>query len=196
MQRHDTQRHVAPRDVGEARLAHALGQGALRREAADADLLIVVVDASEPLREEDLLVLSEVGHARHIVALNKSDLPTFSTARFIQPFGSLPNSSAVVSVSAKSEAGLESLRAAILQPFANGSARNEGLLITNARHHDLLVRSIAAVVSAEQLLVQHASEEIVLVGLHSALRCLGEITGQTTSDEILGQIFSTFCIGK
>jgi tRNA modification GTPase len=99
-------------------------------------------------------------------------------------------------VSAKSEAGLESLRTAILQPFANGNAHNEGLLITNARHHDLLVRAIEAIASSAQLLDERASEEMVLVGLHNALRYLGEITGETTTEEILGQIFSTFCIGK
>ena len=102
----------------------------------------------------------------------------------------------MVSVSAKSEAGLENLRAAILQPFANGSAQSEGLLITNARHHDLLMQSIEAVASSERLLNQRASEEMVLVGLHNALRYLGEITGETTTEEILGQIFATFCIGK
>ena len=174
----------------------SMGVARARREAADADLLIVVVDGSDSLREEDLLLLAEVGQAHHIVALNKSDLPTFSRARFIEQLASLPNCSALVSVSARSEAGLESLRAAILAPFANGSAHSEGLLITNARHHDLLVRSIEAIVSSEHLLKERASEEIVLVGLHSALRYVGEITGQTTTDEILGHIFSTFCIGK
>jgi tRNA modification GTPase len=70
------------------------------------------------------------------------------------------------------------------------------LLITNARHHDLLARSIEAIASSEQLLIERASEELVLVGLHKALRDLGAITGETTTEEILGQIFSTFCIGK
>ena len=172
-----------------------IGVARARREAADADLLIVVVDGSESLRDEDRFVLAEVSSVRHIVALNKSDLPTFSTAMFDEQQAD-PNCPAVVSVSAKSEAGLESLRTAILQPFANGNAHSEGLLITNARHHDLLVRSIDAIASSEQLLDERASEEMVLVGLHNALRYLGEITGETTTEEILGQIFSTFCIGK
>lgn len=172
-----------------------IGVARARREAADADLLIVVVDGSESLRDEDRFVLAEVSHVRHIVALNKSDLPTFSTA-ILDEQQADTNGPAVVSVSAKNDAGLESLRTAILQPFANGSALNEGLLITNARHHDLLVRSIDAIASSEQLLDERASEEMVLVGLHNALRYLGEITGETTTEEILGQIFSTFCIGK
>ena len=174
----------------------SMGVERARREAADADLLIVVVDGSEYLRDEDELVLAEVASARYIVALNKCDLPTFSLSRFDEGIGPLPNCLALVSVSAKSEAGLDSLRTAILQPFANGDVHSEGLLITNARHHDLLVRAIEAIGSAERLLKQRASEELILVGLHGALRYLGEITGETTTDEILGQIFSTFCIGK
>jgi tRNA modification GTPase len=172
-----------------------IGVARSRREAADADLLVVVVDGSESLSDEDRLVLAEVSNVRHIFALNKSDLPTFSTAMFDRQQAD-PNSPAVVSVSAKIETGLESLRTAILQPFANGNAHSEGLLITNARHHDLLVRAIEAIASSEQLLDERASEEMVLVGLHNALRYLGEITGETTTEEILGQIFSTFCIGK
>jgi len=88
------------------------------------------------------------------------------------------------------------LRAAVLEPFANGNGESQGLLITNARHHDLLQRSVDAIESSLSLLQAQASEELVLVGLHNALRSLGEITGETTADEILGRIFSTFCIGK
>ena len=174
----------------------SMGVERTRRVAADADLLIVVVDGSESLHEEDEVVLAEVRSARHIVALNKSDLPTFSSTRLETQSDPLQNCSALVSVSATTEAGLKALRAAILQPFANGNAHNEGLLITNARHHDLLVRAIEGINSSVGLLDQRASEELVLVGLHSALRYLGEITGETTPDEILGQIFATFCIGK
>jgi tRNA modification GTPase len=173
----------------------SIGVERTRRAAADADLLVVVIDGSEALRQEDQTVLSEVANAKHIVALNKSDLPTFSVAHFSDRHVN-GDSSTIIPVSAKTDAGLESLRAAILQPFANGSAQDESLLITNARHHDLLARSIDAVDSSERLIRQRVSEELVLVGLHNALRYLDEITGETTTEEILGQIFSTFCIGK
>ena len=168
----------------------SLGVDRARREAADADLLIVVIDGSETLSDGDRLVLAESREARHIVALNKCDLPNFSADGFNR------NGSNVVSVSAKSLAGLESLRAAILEPFANGNGESQGLLITNARHHDLLQRSVEAIESSVSLLQSHASEELILCGLHNALRSLAEITGETTTDEILGRIFSTFCIGK
>jgi len=78
----------------------------------------------------------------------------------------------------------------------NGRNITEGLVVTNARHHDLLLRSVEEIRSSSDLLTQHASEELILVGLHNALRYLGEILGEITTDDILAKIFSTFCIGK
>jgi tRNA modification GTPase len=173
----------------------SIGVERTRRAAADADLLIVVIDGSEQLRPEDRTVFAEVMNTKHLVALNKSDLAGFPAAQLsdVVVHGA---SAQVISVSAKTEAGLESLCTAILAPFVNGSAAGESLLITNARHHDLLLRAIEALDSSKRLLVERASEELLLVGLHNALRYLDEITGETTTEEILGQIFSTFCIGK
>ena len=172
-----------------------IGVDRTKREAADSDLVILVIDGSEELRDEDHAAMSEVAKARYMIALNKSDVPTFSitTSESLSMNG---NSPAVVAVSAKTGDGIDELRTAIIQPYVNGSATGDGLLIMNARHHDLLVRASDAVKQSEDSLYARASEEIVLVGLHNALRYLGEITGETTSDEILGQIFSTFCIGK
>ena len=173
----------------------SIGVERTRRAAADADLLIVVIDGSEQLRPEDRTVFAEVMNTKHLVALNKSDLASFPAAQLgdVAVDGA---SAQVISVSAKTEAGLESLWTAIVEPFANGSAAGESLLITNARHHDLLLRAIEALDSSKRLLVERVSEELLLVGLHNALRYLDEITGETTTEEILGQIFSTFCIGK
>jgi tRNA modification GTPase len=173
-----------------------MGVERTKREAADADILIVVVDGSARLQDEDRDVLSEVENQLHLVALNKSDLESFSASRTGDDISASANCVGILSVSAKSEAGLETLRAAILKPFLNGRSQSDGLLITNARHHDLLTRTIAALHTSESLMHERASEELVLVGLHNALRLLDELTGETTSDDILGQIFSTFCIGK
>jgi len=173
----------------------SIGIDRTRREAADSDLLIVVIDGSESCTDEDRSVIADVSGQRHIIAINKSDLPTFSVSRAHDDVGR-SNQHQIVSVSAKTNGGLQELRAAILESFRNGHATTEGLLITNARHHDLLQHAIEAVKAAQELLADRASEELILVGLHNALRFLGEITGETTSDEILGQIFSTFCIGK
>ena len=175
----------------------SMGVDRTRRAAADADLLIVVVDGSEPLSDEDSLVFEDVANKLHIVAINKSDLSTFSPAVISKDVGKVDDHRVTtVSVSALTEAGLADLRAAILKPFVNGTGVSEGLLITNARHHDLLLRCVEAIQSSEELVRNRASEELILVGLHNTLRYLGEITGETTTDDILGQIFATFCIGK
>jgi tRNA modification GTPase len=92
--------------------------------------------------------------------------------------------------------GLEELTAAILTPFGAVDSEAVGLLVTDSRHYDLLRRAQASLERSAELYSRSASEEIVLVGLHNALRFLGEITGETTTDDILSKIFSTFCIGK
>jgi tRNA modification GTPase len=102
----------------------------------------------------------------------------------------------VVHVSALTGTGLSDLSAAILEPFGTVDSESVGLLVTDSRHYDLLVRAVASLEESASLMKGNASEELVLVGLHNALSYLGEITGETTTDEILGRIFSTFCIGK
>ena len=173
----------------------SIGVDRTRRAAADADLLVVVIDGSERTNEEDEAVLEQAATKTHVIALNKSDLPTFSNA-LVHDRHRTNGSPTTVSVSAATQEGLSDLRAAILKPFVNGNGAGEGLMITNARHHDLLMRAINSISSSEELIRNDASEEIVLIGLHNALRSLGEITGETTTEDLLGQIFSTFCIGK
>lgn len=168
----------------------SLGVDRTRRVAADADLLVVVIDGSQPVSDEDKEVLEQASSKPHVIALNKSDLPGFSQ---IAINGS---PSAAITVSAVTEKGISDLRSAIIEPFANGNRDGEGLMITNARHHDLLLRAVSALESSEQAIREGASEEIVVIGLHNALRFLGEITGETTTEDLLGEIFSTFCIGK
>jgi tRNA modification GTPase len=168
-----------------------LGVERTRRAIADADLTVVVLDGSEPLTHDDTEVLAEVGGLPHLIALNKSDLDSFKLNGLLNyPF--VP----VIPISAKTAAGLDVLRAAILKPFAEGGAPNGGLLITDARHHDLLRRTQTILQTSAHLLEQRASEELVLVGLYDALRFLGQITGETTTEDVLSQIFATFCIGK
>lgn len=174
----------------------SIGVERTRRVAADADLLVVVIDGSQRTNEEDEAVLEQAASKTHVIALNKSDLPTFSNELVNDRLRTNGSATPTVSVSAATEEGLSDLRAAILKPFVNGNGNGEGLLITNARHHDLLVRAMSSIASSEELIRGAASEEIVLIGLHNALRFIGELTGETTTEDMLGEIFSTFCIGK
>jgi tRNA modification GTPase len=170
-----------------------LGVERTRRAIADADLVVIVLDGSLPLIQEDRDIFNEVAESSYIIVLNKNDLDSFKN---IRPDDLNNPSATVLNVSAKTGAGLEALRAAILEPFTTFDTNDTGLLITDARHFDLLQRTQSALSSSLELLEQRTSEELVLVGLYDGLRFIGEITGETTPDDVLSQIFATFCIGK
>ncbi len=170
-----------------------------RRTMVDADLVIAMVDVSEERSEEDLEILNHLEAAQQIVVLNKIDkLSPESVRGFREELKSMVSSGthAFVELSAKTGAGLDALRDSIVEPFSPTEVNSDGFLVSDARHYDLLVRSRDEIDSSISLLEARASEEIVLVGLHNALRFLGEITGETTTEDMLTRIFSTFCIGK
>jgi tRNA modification GTPase len=151
------------------------------RAIDDADLVLEVLDASGDEVENRVEAKTQIPS---ILVFNKCDL----TSKRIDPLA--------IYVSALTGDGLDALRAAILELFNRADRSQDGLLITNARQHELLKRAAAELESASGLLEQNVSEEMVLVPLHNALKCLGQITGETTTEDILTQVFSTFCIGK
>jgi tRNA modification GTPase len=169
-----------------------MGIARTRRAIADADLVVAVIDGSQPLNEEDKRIVSEASESYSVIALNKSDLASFRINNAQQ----LTQNSCLVPVSAKTGAGLQSLCAEIIKPFSANCLDENSFVITNARHFDLLRRTSDALNSAGGLVRQQQSEEIILAKLYEALRFLGEITGETTPEAILSQIFSSFCIGK
>lgn len=174
-----------------ADMVEKLGVERTRRIMADADLVIVVLDASESLTFEDEQILSATEDLNRLIVINKIDLENqkkFSEKIF--------KNSQIVRVSAKKEIGLEELEQAIVSPFSPQEIDNSGFLVSDARHFDLLIRAKSETENSINLLENKLSEEIVLIGLHNSLRYLGEITGETTTEDMLTRIFSTFCIGK
>lgn len=178
----------------------SIGVERSRRTMADADVVMVMLDVSEPAAEEDLKILLSVDSAEHIIVVNKIDkVDTTQVSGFIAALKDKldhDHTPPIVEVSAKTGDGLAHLRSAILKPFAPGELSSGGFLVSDARHHDLLLRTNDEMGHSLELLEQHASEELILVGLHNALRYLGQITGETTTEDMLTRIFSTFCIGK
>ena len=162
------------------------------RAVNDADLTVLVIDGTEEISADEESFIRDPSAGKLIVAVNKSDLPDY--IRFSPQF--LINNHPVVAVSAKTGDGLDRLRDLIAGQFLSESSNISDFVITNSRHYELLLRTAEDVRESQRLLTERAGEELVLVGLYSSLKYLGEITGETTSDEILGQIFSTFCIGK
>ena len=177
----------------------SIGVERSRMTMADADLVVVLLDGSEDLSGDDRQIIASVEGLSHLLVVNKID--KISGER-VDALGRDLSSvfrvshSAFAAVSAKTGVGLEDLKKAIVQPFAPQDISDSGFLVTDARHFDLLIRAQDEIASSLLLLEQKTSEEIVLVGLHNSLRYLGQITGETTTEDMLTRIFATFCIGK
>lgn len=179
-------------------VVESIGVERSRMAMADADLIVVLVDGSEELTDEDREILKSVKDLPYVIAVNKTD--KIDTSRVESAVAAvkanITNGTEVAAVSAKQGTGIDNLKKAIVYRFAPDTDSGSGFLVTDARHYDLLVRSKAEIESSIILLHQKTSEEIVLIGLHNALRYLGQITGETTTEDMLTRIFSTFCIGK
>jgi tRNA modification GTPase len=173
-----------------------LGQERTRASLAAADLVLWVIDASQPLSAEDRYIaglLKETGKGRSVIVLfNKCDRPAaFDTAAFNDIFpGHAP-----VLISALTRRGLENLEEAIVS-LTDTAALPTDTPFVNARHRDTLDRTAQAINEALTALGTTATEEIIAFHIREALNTLGEITGETTTEEILQNIFSRFCVGK
>jgi tRNA modification GTPase len=167
-----------------------LGIERTHRAMGDADLVLLVLDGSTPVGPENRELLQRTARTPRIVVMNKSDLSTF------EPLARCAPDVEAINVSALTGAGLPALHDAILAKLNSAGSEDGGLLITNARHYDLLCNAARDLEKARACFGGRHSEELVLAPLHNALKLLGQITGETTTEDILSEIFATFCIGK
>jgi tRNA modification GTPase len=173
--------------------AEAMGIQKSMEALADADLVLVVVDASQAETEEDAELLREAKNRPVIVVGNKCDLG--AAGPWLEARGQN------VSTSAITGAGIAELRAEILRHVGGeagtySGAQTESGFLTNVRHHGLIQDSLGALEAAKNAVAERVPHEMLLLDLYNALRPLDAITGATTTDDILNLIFSTFCIGK
>ena len=162
-----------------------------RREQEDADLQLIVLDGNQPLGAEDGDLLASAGEIRHIVVVNKSDLPGIRWEE------ELVAGRFLIRVSAKTGAGIEELRCAIRgRLIGGGPDTSEAAIVTNVRHRDALARAARSLDQALEGIEQHVAAELVCVDVRGAADALGEITGTITTEDILERIFTQFCIGK
>lgn len=164
------------------------------RAMSDADALLLVVDTSQPHSPEDDALRQRLRELSCIVVMNKSDLASAWSPEEKQAFpGKWPS----VAVSARTGHQVEVLRKVILcHLFGDQGPERDGLLVTNLRHCQCLEAALAALTRAAAALRKGLSEEFPLTDLHTGLQKLGEITGETTVEDLLGEIFSRFCVGK
>lgn len=157
-----------------------------------ADLILFVIDGSRPFDDEDKLIMGAVTGCPVLLVVNKSDLPAVA----VVPQELAANKA--VRISARSGDGIGCLREALFSMFIR-----EGVLecrdyaaLSQIRHRDALERARGHLLSFLQGFGAGVGLEFVALDLRDALGALGEVTGETTPDAILDEIFSRFCIGK
>ena len=174
-----------------------LGVERSRKAAETADLVIAVVDGSQtpPTVDKDILSLS--AQAPHwILAVSKNDLnPAVKTAVWQLP-KRLREPDALVSFNSVAPGGLDLLVDAVQSCFPAGTPADAGSLLTNARQESAVRRSLEAVRRALSALDSGLTPDAVLTDAEEALESIGELTGRTAKEEIVGAVFSRFCVGK
>ena len=173
--------------------AEAIGIRKSMEALADADLVLIVLDASQPVTVEDEELLRHIEGRPSIVVRNKCDLEGSGQWSVVSGQSIVP----AVLASALTGEGIAELRREILRHIGGETgAQAEAGFLTNVRHQGLVKDSLAALEAATGAVAAKVPHEMLLLDLYNALRPLDAVTGATTTDDILNLIFSTFCIGK
>ena len=160
----------------------------------NADYIILVVDGSRPLTSEDEEIISYVRGRRALVLLNKRDLGAEVTVDVISE--KLPDCDIIETALSKGE-GLTEIEDNIESLVYGGQiSQGESLMVNNVRHIDLLKQADSAAGDALSLLEIMEPLDIVEIDIRNAYDFLGEIVGDTVSDEIINEVFARFCLGK
>lgn len=168
-------------------------QGVQRAQAkvSAADLILFVVDGSQPLDQDDFKALEACEPRKTLLVVNKKDC---GVSLLPQVFSCL----SAVSICALNGDGLDELVEGIFKfiSFESGSEGRETVMLSDRRHREALVSARLGLERFKQSLSQELSLEFSALELRDALQALGEITGETAPEDILHKIFSRFCIGK
>jgi tRNA modification GTPase len=170
--------------------AESIGIQKSMEALAEADLVLVVLDSSQTIMPEDRELQVQVEQRAAIVVENKCDLKS-------GPWSVVSGQSERIATSALTGEGIPELRAEILRHVGGeAGAQGEAGFLTNVRHQRLVQDALTALTAARTAVDNQVPHEMLLLDLYSALRGLDEMTGATTTDDILNRIFSSFCIGK
>ncbi len=164
------------------------------KKLSEADFLLVIIDQSRHLNQDDINIIAQSREKKSLIVLNKIDLPSkISEETKHKIFSEFPT----VNISALTGQGIENLRTAIVECILESDADMTSFDVSpNLRHKEALIESAQFLKSASLNLKEEAPMEIIAMELKSALDALGKIIGETTSEEVLHSIFSQFCLGK
>ena len=163
-----------------------------RKSVEEADLVIVMLDGSRGIDNDDLEILEKTKNTKRIVLINKTDLGHGKCTDEIRKLAGT-----VIEISALTGEGIDRLKDEISSMYNLGELeRGSGAVITNARHKSALIKASAALESGINALRADMPTDIASIDINEAIGFLGEITGETVSDDIVHDIFHSFCVGK
>ena len=170
--------------------AEAIGVRKAREVLADADVVLVVLDASVPLRDDERALIASLAGRRVLVVQNKCDLPGDNGEEEL----ALPSPG--LRISALTGEGILQLREALAETVRNPMGESEGGILTSLRQFEAVDGALASLRTARGAAGGAIPHEMLLLDLYTTLRQLDSLTGETTAEDILNRIFSSFCIGK
>ena len=166
--------------------AEGIARAAAARQVAS--VIVLVLDGSAPLTDDDQALLRETADQPRVLVVNKADLPSAWALK--------DDRSSSLKMSALTGEGLQEFRETLSKALGGGELRRDVPTVTNLRHADLLTRAHAALERARGAAAARAPEEFLLADLNEARSLLEEVTGSRSAEDVLAHIFSRFCIGK
>ena len=178
-----------------------IGVERAKQAAAEADLILWVVDSSAQMDENDLTILASCGDKPMIALLNKSDLATVTDAAMLrdamEKAGKAADMSLPIAISAKTNEGLEELEERITSMFfAERIAADDECVITSERHKQALLAAEGSLLRVQESMAAGMPEDFYTIDLTAAYETLGTILGEEPDEDVINMIFSEFCLGK
>lgn len=175
-------------------LVEKIGVEKTHREVESADLIIMMIDAYQGIEKEDLQILERVKNKKAIVLVNKVDL--VNEERLSEIEIKIGNKK-IIRMSLKDEIGITELGESVVELFINGEVSlNNEVLITNVRHKNLIDRAIESIDYAIGAHESCMPLDMITIDIINSAQYLGEVTGESVSEDVMNEIFSRFCLGK
>ncbi|MDD4834282.1 MAG: tRNA uridine-5-carboxymethylaminomethyl(34) synthesis GTPase MnmE [Lutispora sp.] len=171
-----------------------IGVEKTKEAISKADLVILIIDASQELTSEDMTIASLIKDKRVIVSANKIDLGVCADLSKLEE---IFKKDSIIKMSVKSKQGIELLEKGIWDAAYSGNIKTKGsVVISNIRHKSLIDKAYESLERALEAINEGIPLDLISVDIKDSWRYLGEITGDTVEEDIITEIFSRFCIGK
>ena len=171
-------------------IVEKIGVEKSKEKIEEADLIILMLDTSRDIDDDDKAIINQMKDRKYIVLLNKIDLNIKTEEEIIH------NLNNKIYISAKTGEGINNLKTMIKNLFFNGEISSESLIISNARHKQALYRALENCDTALSRVNANEYLDLISIYITSAMKALGEITGDELEEDLLNKIFSEFCVGK